>query len=155
MRDKLAGFGLLTDSQGAAGELLSGHLDDWRKSLLAKGTKAKQADLQYARAKRIFDNCGFKVWSDIVATDVESFLGDLRDKEGGISQQTFNFYVQAVKQFGKWMVRYGRAMQSPIKHLSKMTVTERVHERRELTLAERTALLQSTAAAVKRYGMDG
>ncbi len=114
--------------------------------MLAKGTKAKQADLVHRRAERVFDACGFKTWSDVVATDVERYLGEQRDKEGGISQQTFNFYIQAVKQFCRWMIDNKRAAESPVAHLRSMTVTDE-QGRRALTQDDRTALLRTTAAA--------
>ena len=163
IRNKLVDYKILSVSQGASGKLLSqpdlegepGHLEDWRESLLAKGSQQKQADLVYSRVRRVCERCSFSVWSDIVATEVESYIKSERDRLGGISQQTSNFYIQAVKQFCRWMVTNKRATESPVEHLQKMTVTERRHERRELTLDERTALLSTTAAAEPRYDMSG
>ena len=76
-----------------------------RKSKLAKGNTERHADLVTARARKVFNGCGFKRYGDIVGTDVASYLDDLRadtkDGDGnvkrGISAQTFNFYLQAVK----------------------------------------------------------
>ena len=42
----------------------------------------------------------------------------MRDNGNGISAQTSNFYLQAIKQFARWMVRDGRASESPLDHLT-------------------------------------
>ncbi len=154
LREAMAAFGILSESQGAAGRGLKDHVDDWHESLLAKGTKASQADLVHARAMRTFEACGFIRWADIEATAVERFLKRERDRAGGISQQTSNHYVRACKQFCRWMLDNRRATDSPLSHLKGLTVTDK-KERRAMTLAERTALLQTTAAAVERFGMGG
>jgi len=158
VRDKLAEFGLIADS--GAGKRLADHLTDWRDSILAKGTSEKHAELLHSRAKRILDSCGFSVWSDIDLHKVEMTLKDLRTAKGkedpGLSLQTCNFYVQALKQFGRWIVRNGRAMSSPFEHLHKQNVkTDRRHDRRSLTADEVSKLLSATASAEPRYGMSG
>jgi integrase len=76
--------------------------------------------------------------------------------ERGISAQTFNFYLQAVKQFCRWMVRDGRASESPLVHLQGLNVkTDRRHDRRALSPDEMRWLLDVTAKAPERYGMTG
>jgi integrase len=74
----------------------------------------------------------------------------------GISAQTFNFYIQAAKQFCRWMVKDRRAVESPLAHLSGLNVkTDRRHDRRALLPEELRWLLEVTAAAPKRFEMDG
>ncbi len=158
VRGKLAEFGLIADS--GAGKSIADHLTDWKDSLLAKGTSEKHAELLHNRAKRILETCGVSVWSDINLHHVEMTLRDMRASKGeddpGISHQTHNFYVQALKQFGKWIVRNGRAMSSPFEHLHKLNVkTDRRHDRRVLTEKEIGLLLGSTASAEPRYGLSG
>jgi site-specific recombinase XerC len=61
---------------------------------------------------------------------LQIFLAELRsnkaDKKGnterGISAQAFNFYLQALKQFCRWMVRDGRAIESPAMRLDGLNV---------------------------------
>ena len=46
-----------------------------------------------------------------------------------ISAQTLNFYLQAIKQFVKWMVQGGRASESQLKHVKGVNVrTDRRHK---------------------------
>ena len=67
------------------------------------------------------------------------------DEERGISAQTFNFYLQAVKQFCRWMVKDRRASELPLAHLEPLNVqTDRRHDRRELTEEELPRLLAAT-----------
>ncbi|MHC4680835.1 MAG: tyrosine-type recombinase/integrase, partial [Planctomycetota bacterium] len=73
-----------------------------------------------------------------------------------MSAQTFNFYLQAMKQFCKWMAQDRRASESPLEHLKGLNVrTDRRHDRRSLEPDELRRLLEATAAAPKRYGMSG
>lgn len=118
MRAKLAAWDILNGARVAAGQPLSGHLDDWKAALLAKGNTARHAELVAGRARSAFKACGFKFWTDISAGQFQSHLAELRaDRKSsdgslvkGISAQTSNFYLQAAKQFCKWMVRDGRAI---------------------------------------------
>ncbi len=164
MRDKLAKWGILSMARAAAGKALADHVADWKGALLAKGNTARHAELVTSRATKAFDACGFKFWSDLSASKLQSHLADRRqdrqkpDKsvERGLSAQTFNFYLQAVKQFCRWMVRDGRATESPLTHLQGVNVkTDRRHDRRALSPEELRWLLDITGKAVTRFGMTG
>ena len=73
-------------------------------------------------------------------------------QETGISAQTFNFYLQAVRQFARWMVRDGRASESPVAHLQGLNVKA---DRRALTVQELGRLLRAAASGPECYGMSG
>jgi site-specific recombinase XerC len=80
----------------------------------------------------------------------------MRDNGNGISAQTSNFYLQAVKQFARWMVRDGRASESPLDHLTGVNAKlDRRHDRRNLTASELSHLLKTTAAGPVRHRLDG
>jgi len=172
IRAKLAEWGILSAARVAAGKPLDEHLADWKRSILAKGGTQRHADLVTGRAGSAFRACGFKFWSHISASKLQAHLADLRaDKpckvgeagkpekaKRGISAQTFNFYVQAVKQFARWMVRDGRASESALMHLQGVNVrTDRRHDRRALAPLEIRWLLDVTdnADAPERHGMTG
>src|SRR5439155_2096918 len=107
----------------------------------------------------IIDGCGFRYQSDIDAGKVLAFLGDLRADTAakrGISAQTFNFYLGAIKQFCRWMVKDRRAVESPVAHLDGLNVkTDRRHDRRALTVEELVTLLDTTQSGPDRLGMTG
>ena len=114
--------------------------------------------------RRVIDGCGFASWGDIAGSKVMAYLGDLRaDTKGddgevkpGISAQTFNFYLAAVKRFCRWAVRDGRARESPVAHLQGLNVkTDRRHERRALTVQKQGRLLRAAGQGPERYGIAG
>ncbi len=164
IRAKLAEWGILSPLRVAAGKPLVEHLADWNQALLAKGNTERHATLVTSRASKAFSACGVKFWTEISASRLQSQLADLRkdhkDKAGdavaGVSAQTFNFYLQACKQFGRWMVSDGRAVESPLVHLHGLNVkTDRRHDRRALSNDELRCLLDVTELAPKRFGMLG
>jgi integrase/recombinase XerC len=75
----------------------------------------------------------------------------------GASVQTTNFYLQAVKQFCRWMVKDRRMADNPLAHLSGGNVrTDRRHDRRELTEEELRSLLSATRASERSFrGLSG
>ncbi len=140
------------------------HLADFKVALTAKGATSRHVELVIGRAKRVIDGCKFETWADFSASKAMAFIHELRlDKEQedktvkrGISAQTFNFYVQAIQQFGRWMVRDNRAATNPLSHLDKLNVRlDRRHDRRAYTANELRTLLQAAEKGVECYGMTG
>jgi len=152
IRLRLEKWSILQASQSASSKLLVEHLQDWKDSLLAKGNTPKHAALVHSRARDLFGQSGFRFWTDLQAAKLQSNLAALREDEvigkktkRGISAQTFNFYLQAAKQFCCWMIREGRAHSNPLVHLSGLNVkTDRRHDRRELLPDEFRDLLRTT-----------
>ncbi len=154
LAERFVQIGLLDSARAAGGKPLSHHLEDFRQSLSAKGDTAKQVQQVTRRAGKILEGCGFKVWTDVRADRVERYLADLRN--GGLSAQTSNFYLQAVQQFARWMVQNRRASESPLAHLKRLNVqADRRHDRTHLEVDEVRRLLQATREAPERYGMGG
>ncbi|MFC1635847.1 tyrosine-type recombinase/integrase [Planctomycetota bacterium] len=135
------------------------HLKEYKDCLLNKGNTAKQAQQVHNRALRIIKGCGFIRWSDIRASKIQSFLADLRSEgkgKRGLSAQTSNWYLQAIKQFCSWMVIEGRVSENPVAHLKRLNVkTDRRHDRRALEPDELRKLLEAVSAGPKRFGMTG
>jgi integrase len=154
--DKFVKIGLIDSKKATAGNPLSEHLEDFKRSLLTKGNTTGYVKTVISRTRRIVLGCDFRSWTDISASQVEQYLSSLRKDGKGISAQTFNFYLQAIKQFCKWMVDDRRAGESPVKHLRGLNVrTDRRHDRRALDPGEIRRLLKATRAAPKRFGMTG
>jgi len=161
---RLGEWGILSEMRSAAGKSLSEQLADWKTALLAKGNTDRHAALVTSRAGKAFAACGFKQWGDISASRLQSHLAGLRaDRrkpdgtiERGLSAQTFNFYLQAVKQFSRWMVQDGRATESALTHLRGLNVrADRRHDRRALSADELRWLLDTTEHGPERFGMTG
>ena len=135
---------------------LAEHVEEFYQTLLAKGRTAKHAQQTRYRLEQIMHGCKFMVWGDIVASRVQQILAHLRSGEDDISIQTSNYYLQAIKQFCRWMVQDRRASESPLAHLAKLNASkDRRHERRSLELEEIRSLLATTTAGPKRFGMTG
>ena len=63
----------------------------------------------------------------------------------GFGAATFNRYVTALKSFGKWMQREGRASDCPLEGLRKLNAkTDKRHPRRPLDVNELLWLLDTT-----------
>lgn len=136
VRDGFCKIGLLDATSAAAGKLLSEHLDAFRIGLTAKNNTAGHVALTLSRVRSLFDGCDFRTWSEIDGDMIEAWLAAER-KADRMSVQTSNYYVGAVKQFCRWMVKARRASQSPLEHLSKLNAaTDRRHERRALSVDE-------------------
>jgi integrase len=130
------------------------HLEAWHRSIVADGRTTEHADLVKARAEKIITGCGFARFAEIDAEQVKAWLAEQR--AGGMSVQTSNHYVRAIKQFSTWMVDVGRAASSPVARLKMSSVAgHRKRERRALTLAEFTKLVETAHAGPKRYKLTG
>ena len=164
LRDRLAEWGILSIARAAAGKALAEHIGDWKAALSAKGNTQRHAELVTSRVSKAFDACGFKMWTDLSASKLQTHLADLRadrrKQDGtvaqGISNQTSNFYLQGCKQFCRWMVKDRRASENPLNHLDGLNVkTDRRHDRRAMLADELRWLLDTTMAGPERYGMSG
>ena len=152
IRDELVKLGLLDTERMAAGKSLKEHLEDFYE-VVATGNTSRHAKLTCSRIRRVFDGCGFVYWTDISASKVQKYLNQLKD----ISKQTYNCYVQAVKQFDCWMVANNLASQSRLELLKRVRVLkcDRKIRRRAATPDELRRLLEATAAAPERLGVSG
>lgn len=130
------------------------HLADFERHLKAKDVSDEQVKLVIYRARRIVDSCKAKMTNDLSASRVQAFLSELR--EAGTSIQTSNHYLRAIKQFTRWLVKDRRAGDDPLAFISMLNVsTDRRHDRRPLTEAQLTALLNAANAGKVVAKMTG
>jgi integrase len=135
--------------------LLADHLGDFERALLAKGNTAGYVKLTIGRISALLTGCLFQRTGDLSAARVAEWLADRR--KDGMSVQTSNFYLSAVKGFCRWLVRDRRLSDSPLTHLQGGNVKlDRRHDRRELTASELRGVLEAaqSSAAVFR-GLTG
>ncbi len=145
------------------------HLKDFETALRAKGASDKHAELLLTRARKVMEGAKIRTWGDASASRAVEYLHELRtdrevkDEAGnvaavrrGISAQTFNFYLQAVKQFGRWMVKDRRAADNPFAYLEPLNVKlDRRHDRRAFTVDELRRLLTAAGNGPDVRGMSG
>lgn len=156
LRDRLAEIGLITAQQVVALRPLSELVSEWADHLRAKGTSAAQVALVTMRAQRVLDGAGATYWTGIDPGRVERYLQAEREKVEGISARTSNFHLQAVRQFCRWAVRTGLAIEEPLRMLEPLNSDlDRRRERRALTTPELSQLLASTESGPVRDGLGG
>jgi integrase len=156
LRSRFVSIDLLDSTRAAGSKPLLHHLEDFKRSMLDKGDTAKQAQQVTMRANAVIHGCGFKGWSDIRADRVERYLAERRSGASGISAQTSNFYLSAMKAFCRWMVQNRRAAESPLAHLKRLNVkVDRRHDRVTFEVEEVQRLLAATTKGPEQYGMDG
>lgn len=156
MKMVLNEFGLI-DLKQAESKKLSAHIEDFKKHLLGEGGSEAYARLKAGRVQEAFRACHFETWSDISASKLLEYLAIQRKKRKGMSAQTSNYYLQAARQFARWMLMDGRTKETPIVHLRGVPVlrADKKIVRRPLEVDEIRRLLKSTRAAETRFGMSG
>lgn len=154
-RRKFEEIGLIDAKRAAAGKPLRMHVADYVGTLEARRRAKDYIGNVKTQMSRILRGCGFVYWSDIEADKVERFVASLRDGEG-MSVTTGNHYVATVKRFCRWMVRSGRAAESPVEHLSGLNArTDRRRRRRALTPDEQVKLLEAARNRKTSRGISG
>jgi integrase len=147
MMKKFVKWDLVDGMRAEEGKLLTFHLDDWKKSIIATGSTEKQAEQQHTRASRVFSESGFISWKDIQAskllTTIESLQKLQRSKKGvykntgkPTSPRTKHHHLGACKQFARWMMADRRASDNLIEYLSMTGKIETQEPRRALNREE-------------------
>ena len=157
--------GFLDGRQSAGMKPLADHVADYAAYLAAKGNTSEHVEKCRARVQRVLEACRFAFWSEIEASRVLAALNDLRtdtvDDKGhvvkaGIGAASFNHYLTAFKSFCRWMVKDGRAGESPVAYLDGVNArADRRRDRRALTVEEVRRLLTKTRGGPARAGMSG
>src|SRR5262245_45599400 len=132
---------------------LAAHLTDWEASLRANSRDDEYIKLKLTRLRAILDGCKFTFTADLSADCLELFLADLR-KNQGRSVQTSNDYLQAAKQFARWLVENERLDRSPFARLRAGNV--KLDRRHDLSPAELTKLLEAARTSDQAFrGLTG
>ena len=100
------------------------HIDQFEAHLQHKGNTAQHIHEVATKVRKIAKGRKWKFIRDISASQTMSHLADLRSKDG-LSIQTSNHYLRAIKQFSRWLVRDRRMREDPLVHLSMLNVCVR------------------------------
>ena len=133
-------------------------LDAFRLSLEHKEVSGPQIELVAGRCQKILTGCDVSRVSEIDGARVEAWLAAQRkggsSKGKGLSVQTSNHYLRAVKQFTRWLHRQKKLKADPLTHLDLLNVdVDRRHDRRALSDQEVEQLLAATQAGRKLLKM--
>ena len=121
---------------------LDEHVNDFEAHLRSKENTPQHVQEVTAKVRKIVNGCKWSFIRDWSASEVQQFLADLR--AGGLSIQTSNHYLRAIKQFSRWLVRDRRAPDDPLIHLAMLNVqVDRRHDRRALSPDEFSRLIDA------------
>ncbi|APW58645.1 Tyrosine recombinase XerC [Paludisphaera borealis] len=117
------------------------HLAAFERSM--DNTTPKHRKLTMTRVRRLVEGCGFATVGEMDAEAVEECLKAIRRDED-LGARTYNHYLQAIDEFGKWLVATKRLPANPVAGIERLnSETDIRHKRRALTPEEVSRLVQS------------
>ncbi len=134
--------------------LVGDSLDAFRRSM--DNTTPKHQQLTMTRVTRLVEASGAKTLADLDAEKVENCLKELR-RADDLGARTYNHYLQAIDEFGKWLVSSKRLTINPVAGIERLNAeTDIRHPRRALTTEEVSKLVESArSSGVEVQGYDG
>jgi len=138
---------------------LDEHLATFETSLKSKDVSPDQVKLVVNRCKALFKVARITRLSGMSAEAVSNALAKLREIKAngkrGVSAQTSNHYLRAMKQFTRWLRLEKRNIDDPLVRLEMLNVqVDRRHDRRALTDVEVSQLLAATLNGKTAYRME-
>ena len=131
------------------------HIDNYEKHLKSKNNDARYIQEIVRKIKRCVTFNKWQKIKQIRVSDVENFLLHLRDDEG-LSIQTSNHYLKALKAFARWLVRNQSLKSSPLDCIEPLNVRiDRRHDRRPLTMDEFMRVLRVAETGPPAVGLTG
>jgi integrase len=157
IRDKLVEWNIIPSSFANARQSLDELVDLWKKSILADGVDAQYAEQKAERVKKLFRDKRLRRWQDITAEKVRTQLQVYREATtGSIGVTTSNHYLQAVKQFCRWVVDEERAIVSPVAGMKPVDDGGKLrHDRRALDIEEFHYLMDYLESAPTVFKIPG
>lgn len=140
---------MLVDKQRTASKQRAGfaddftHLEELRDHLKAGNNTDKHAEQTDNRVLAAMQGCRFTRLSDMRASKLELWLERERGADR-IGNKTSNYYLGAIKQFGRWLVKDGRMPKNPFEHIDTVKAEEE-YERRPLSAEEFEWLVVATS----------
>ena len=169
-RERLAEFGLIDRERVGglaalvmvddANKIIGGHLANFLADAKARGVSPTQRQLLGQRCRDVLDGAKARWLRDLTASRVQAAIAAMADptekRPRGLSKQSLQHYVRAIKQFARWLHRERRIAENPIVGLKGYNAeTDRRHQRRGFAPDEMTVLLAYTQQAKDRWGMSG
>ena len=158
VKDALIQFRLLDGQRASIAKPLTEHITDFEDYLQKKERTRFYIYETVRMLTKTFEDCGFKVWSDISAVKLKDYLDGKRDNGKGISKRRYNGLLKAVKFFCKWMVKTQKASNSPVEYLDGLDnpQTDQRHARRALDLNDFRRFLEAALNSKETiYGLTG
>jgi site-specific recombinase XerD len=134
---------------------LTEHLADFERGLVANGRTAPHIQATVGQIRRVLNLTAAKRISDLSPSKILDAMKRLRD--GGLSTETTNHLIRAVKAFSRWLHRDKRAREHQLADLSTTdTKNDRRRVYRRLTDGEASALVGSAERSDQvKFGLSG
>ena len=146
--------GLVDPTEEQRKRPLTEHLREFESYLRNKGVSDKQVVEAVAKLRRLVAARKWRGSATSRPAATLEFLGQLR--RDGLSAQTYNHYLTAIKQFTRWLVRDRRTPIDPLVHLSRLNVrTDRRHDRRALSQEEFARLVEAARSGKRVESISG
>ena len=153
---KLKRIGLVDNSRVNANKSLEDHLADWETELESRDNTSKhnKETLQYVR--RAVSFCKWQVASEISMEDYQRYLKAYRNGGKGVSLNTLNHSIIAMRSFCGWLKEKKRITENPLEYMPLYNKkTDVRHHRRAMYIDELTQLLTYTqSCGEKRNGLQ-
>ena len=151
---RLGEWGIIEPARAATGRRLPEHVDGWLNALTAKGNSKEYVTETTAKILRLATACRWRSLSDITAVDFDGWR--VAAKAGGMSSETANMYLSALRNFCNWLVREKLLVENPVRHLAKWNAeADRSFERRDYSVDELSRFLAAAAGGKKHHGLTG
>ncbi len=126
---------------------IADHLAAFERSL--DDTTPKHRRLTMTRVRRLVEASGAATIGELEAEEVEEALKEIRRAED-LGARTYNHYLQAVDEFGKWLVASKRLSSNPVAGIDRLNAeTDVRHKRRALTRDEVSRLVRAARESGK------
>lgn len=162
MRATLARWGVLDPRTVASAQPLAEHVVAFEESLRSRERSEDHVSLTVARVKAVLEGTGATMPTDLRPEPVERWLhaqrerGDREKGELGLSARSSNGYLQAVRQFSRWLCSTGRTSEDPLRTLRPLNAAlDRRLERRAFSDDELRSLLAAAVAGPECFDLAG
>ena len=156
-REALVRLDLIDPVRQAASRSLAELVEEFRRSLEARGRTPKHIAHVAGRVLRLFEGCGFETWGDLDPALVESFLSREREEKGR-SPKTLNHYLAAARELVLWALERGYADRDPLASLRRLRFNvqaDRRLDRRALNVEQLRGVIAAADAGPTRCGLPG
>ncbi len=136
------------------GTALLEHLAAYERSLVAKAATAKYVRMCGQRITRTLELAKVRRISEMSLSKALDAVQALR--EAGLSQQSLNHHIRAVKGFSRWLWSDGRAREHHLAHLATSSAeADRRHVRRLLSPDEAAKVIRAAETGPEAGSLSG
>lgn len=151
---RLAEWDIVDGRRAASAKGISAHVEDWRATLMSAGRVRRHIADTVSNVNKCIEYCKWRTLGDITGDSVMRYMAHLRTK--GKSLSTINHHLRSVKTFCNWLLSECRIVENSVARIPLHNVaTDRRKERRALTHAELTKLIQAAESGGIVNGMAG